>query len=828
MSDNLVISQWNCASLRNITTIPTTSFDIACLQETMGTPTPHATHSSSSRCTSQTQSSLLGPDSPFIYFHLRNPAHEHLNLTTFVRQSLNPTLIFQHSSDHTSIQIIKTIYNGQPWTIANIYITPSQKTGNGLWPKDRRRALKSTLEWLYQTNVDIIIGDLNDRGARNLNSISCPHFSVHVPQAHTFHTISLNQHSTIDLILTRSDKNLSSQVIGHDSPTNLARFHDQITHKISRQRKEPRTIFSPTLLKTLEFNHDIHNLLTSSPPPTIGDISLRILSSSRKLLYKPLKHHKPYTSLGTIRKQALTAALNSDHQAASSLYSHYWSCKLAHLQRKQRSIISQSKRFSRNWYRVIAPKPKTHWTSKAKTWTATQPIELITQCIAAHMTRNSTPITADTKRHTMDVLLELQLNLTNQRDINKHDIITAWPANNKNSSNDLSAPPSVLKLLDSTNRLLIANALVTSPLQDFLSISCSKQIWTSKRHARVIKSPSDIRPITISNPLLNIVEKALASRIHLYYEHNNLLPSFFHGFRKHHNTHTAIRPIQDAIQSSTRFKILASLDISSAFDNVDLEWAWSTMTQDNVPSSLITRAKALATARHFFINDLGPNLRFVSCKGVPQGSPLSPLLFMLAVKNAFRDIPQKNTLITVYADDTTILFTCNGNIKTMIARIDTTLQHISSNLSRIGLTLNAAKSKFMSLGGGGRRSHTVKRFKQLAPHIPLCRNLQILGSTFTAELSQRFDLAKFRQHLKVAKQTSSRSKSFGIDRNTCSIVYRTWALSSFHFFATGRPPEQRESFYDAIIKHAEKTKHNDTRTLLAIHNLFIIKIASAP
>lgn len=168
----------------------------------------------------------------------------------------------------------------------------------------------------------------------------------------------------------------------------------------------------------------------------------------------------------------------------------------------------------------------------------------------------------------------------------------------------------------------------------------------------------NLRPISLLNSLGKIIEKILHVRILEHCVEKHLLPDNQFGFRSRHSTvHALIRLFEEAIMgfNDCKITIAAFLDIEKAFDTMWVEGLIYKMIKMSFPCYLIRIVFSYLKERSFRVK-LGDQLSdpVTVNDGVPQGSILGPLLFIIFMI----ELPtHMNTTLTVFADDTSTFST---------------------------------------------------------------------------------------------------------------------------------------------------------------------------
>ena len=165
------------------------------------------------------------------------------------------------------------------------------------------------------------------------------------------------------------------------------------------------------------------------------------------------------------------------------------------------------------------------------------------------------------------------------------------------------------------------------------------------------------RPISILNAINKVFEKLIHKQLISYLEEEKILPQFQFGYRKQHNTGQAILDYTDHVTKSLQeglVTVAIFMDLSKAFDTVDqkiLDLKLEEMGLDENARKLIYN---YMTNRKFCMNE-DKNILYDLDRGVPQGSILGPLLFIMYTYDM--KFISENVKSIVYADDTTILVT---------------------------------------------------------------------------------------------------------------------------------------------------------------------------
>lgn len=167
------------------------------------------------------------------------------------------------------------------------------------------------------------------------------------------------------------------------------------------------------------------------------------------------------------------------------------------------------------------------------------------------------------------------------------------------------------------------------------------------------------RPIAVLSIIDNVFEKILHEQVSKYLLNNNLLNDYQYGFRKGCGTEEAvlnvINFICNGLDKGNCGVAGIFYDFSKAFDLIDHKILIEKLTYYGICGTELSLFKSYLTNRQQYvqINSQKSSLRSVQC-GVPQGSVLGPLLFMIYLN----DITKLGLFgkLFIYADDISLFY----------------------------------------------------------------------------------------------------------------------------------------------------------------------------
>jgi len=207
---------------------------------------------------------------------------------------------------------------------------------------------------------------------------------------------------------------------------------------------------------------------------------------------------------------------------------------------------------------------------------------------------------------------------------------------------------------------------------------------------------NNYRPISILPVLSKVFEKVMFNRIQSFVKTNKLLNDHQFGFRENSSTSDAVSQFLDSVfeSFSRSISLLAVfIDFSKAFDTVNHQVLCTKLHHMGFRGVALKWFQSYLSNRKHFVDIGGVFSQMSDVRmGVPQGSVLGPVLFLLYINDMYR--ASGNLNLVHFADDTTV-FHFHENLDRLTEEVNSGLAQLNDWFSVNRLSLNVSKTSYM-------------------------------------------------------------------------------------------------------------------------------------
>lgn len=221
------------------------------------------------------------------------------------------------------------------------------------------------------------------------------------------------------------------------------------------------------------------------------------------------------------------------------------------------------------------------------------------------------------------------------------------------------------------------------------------------------------RPVSNLSFLSKLLEKVVIQQTLKHLETNNLAEPFQSAYRKCHSTETALLKIMNDLLIAADRKecsLFTLLDLSTAFDTIDHEILLQRLEISfGFSGTVLNWFRSYVSGRYQTVSAAEKTSEPAPLSfGVPQGSVLGPLLFVIYTQPLGKLISNLGLSYHFYADDTQMYSSsCSPNCDLLISNTQTCVQAIKSWMDSNKLKLNQDKTEIMFIKSSNRVSSAI-------------------------------------------------------------------------------------------------------------------------
>ena len=332
---------------------------------------------------------------------------------------------------------------------------------------------------------------------------------------------------------------------------------------------------------------------------------------------------------------------------------------------------------------------------------------------------------------------------------------------------------------------------IAAPLAHICNLSFSTGIFPSKmklaKVTPIYKSEvrdefSNYRPISLLPNFSKILEKLMFDRLSDFLNKHEILYEQQYGFRQGFSTDFALIELSDKIAKAIddkKFMMGIFIDLSKAFDTLNHSILLQKLMNYGIRGISNDWFKTYLTEREQFVNyDNALSSKSKITTGVPQGSILGPLLFLLYIN----DISNSSHLLKfiLYADDTNIFY-CSDNIQQLCDTVNEELLGVVQWFKSNRLSVNSKKTNFV-LFGSNQKTRKLQNVEIFLDNIKITRTetAKFLGVVIDENLTWKNHINYIEN--KIAKNVGIIKRvRYLLSEKTLNTLYNTLVLPYINY-----------------------------------------------
>ena len=361
------------------------------------------------------------------------------------------------------------------------------------------------------------------------------------------------------------------------------------------------------------------------------------------------------------------------------------------------------------------------------------------------------------------------------------------------------------------------NSSLTSGIfpQEFKSALVSPLLKKATLDQNLLKN---YRPVSNLSFISKILEKLVLTQLSDHLSLNNLLNSNQSAYRPGHSTETALLKIFNDLLLAVdngNVSVLALLDLSAAFDTID-HFTLINRLQHNFGfgGTVLNWFSSYLTGRTFSvsINSQTSAAAPLTC-GVPQGSVLGPILFVLYTTPLASVIDNHSVIFHSYADDTQLYKSSPpDHLPELLQSIEACTSDIKSWMTLNKLKLNEEKTEVMIVSSSRKSTSTnFPNFLSIGnASVSFSHSVKNLGVTLDCHLTMQAHV------LNVVRAANFELRRISSIRHLLSTYATVTLISAFVLSRLDYCNSLLSGCPQSLISQLQRVQNNAVRLILKL------------